>query len=85
MTHLKRSNAARLIEEISQYVADEINCPAQPPSKWALELRRILRHYEVTIPIPCDGEAHSGANIDNCAVCQSGPNWGWIGGEVKVR
>lgn len=26
--------------------------------------------------VPCQGDAHSNANIDHCPLC--GPTWGWV-------
>ncbi len=41
-------------------------------------MRPIKRNHRL---IPCDGEAHSNAYIDNCTRCA--PRWGWI--EVPVQ
>ena len=55
-------------------------------AKGALSEAHTVRFYNVYLGlhlchdcgaiVPCQGDAHSNANIDHCPLC--GPTWGWV-------
>jgi len=80
---IKRKDAAALLDDIMDLIAHEVHGCGHPPADWALTLQRLLSDRGLTIPRPCNGDAHSNPYIDNCGVCM--PNWGWIGSVTKVK
>lgn len=43
----------------------------------------LVNRYDIQVPHPCRGEAHSSPYVDNCGVCS--PNWGTVQTPVRVR
>lgn len=71
---IKRSQAARLLDDIREMLAARQD---------AEHIEAMLeRQYDIPPLKACTGEAHSNAYIDNCGVCA--PRWGWLGEEVEV-
>lgn len=47
------------------------------------QLFDLVNRFDLQVPHPCSGEAHSNPYIDNCGVCM--PHWGSVHRDVKVR
>lgn len=76
---MKRSKAARLLEEIREALSEHV----KDPTLAVHDIRRALSEAGVEPLTPCPGEAHTaGGWIDNCSVCA--PRWGWIGDKIKI-
>lgn len=70
---IKRSQAAKLIEDIRRMCAN--NAPTH-------HIERMLEDAGIPPLTPCTGEAHRNAFIDNCMQCA--PRWGLVGEDVTV-
>jgi hypothetical protein len=80
---IKRKDAAQLLEDIMLLLAHE-NKEGVKTVPLA-HLHQLLEDAGLTLPTPCDGEAHLNAHIDHCGKCLKGPYWGWVGEYVKVK
>jgi len=65
---LKPTQLRQVIEEIREALANR--------RRDAVQVQEILEKHGIPALIPCGGEAHSNACIDNCMVCA--PRWGWV-------
>jgi hypothetical protein len=72
---MARSRAAKLLDDIRQALA-------RRDSAETIE-NFIQRQYGIDPLLPCRGEAHSNAYIDNCMCCA--PRWGHVGKGIKIR
>lgn len=73
---MKRSQAARLIDELREMAA------RTDRTYTATELGDWLAQHGIAPLEVCTGEAHSNPFIDNCMVCA--PRWGFVGKAIKV-
>lgn len=76
---MKRGEAAELLDLIRTELARRT-----PPEKIE-QMLAVPFGPRTAIPAlrPCNGDAHSEPNIDNCGVCA--PRWGWVGPRVRVK
>lgn len=74
---IKRSEAARMFEEIREILAGEFTADTRE------QLLRVFERRGVWELEPCTGEAHSNPHIDNCPNCM--PRWGLVGPKIEVR
>lgn len=79
MNEIKRKDAARLLE----LIIHEVVTAKDQESPVVKNLANRLKEFGLELPRKCTGEAHSNPHIDHCGVCM--PNWGWVGGGVKVK
>lgn len=78
---IKRSEAAKLINDIREVLIWEKDC--NDVKKIIDKLNYIMEQKGIKKYIQCDGQAHTNPYIDNCFVCM--PNWGYLGDKVTVK
>ncbi len=81
---VKRAEAAKLIEEVRVALADATidGKSGKTLEETVARIRRAFADRDIPELVPCTGEAHSNAHIDNCSVCM--PRWGFVGPEVTI-
>ncbi len=80
---ITRTQAATIINDLTLHLDIWTQSKQTSPEAILSHLFDLVATYNIPVPHPCSGEAHSSPHIDHCSVCM--PNWGSVQVPVRVR
>jgi len=80
---ITRTAAAAIINDLTLHLDRWTQDTKTDRGEILAHLFDLIASYDIPVPHPCSGEAHSNPHADHCGVCM--PNWGTVQTPVRVR